>query len=276
MRLSLDQAQNLAHDASLLGADGRKIGRIADIYIDADTRTPEWAVVHTGLFGGRESLVPLAEATLQDSDVVVPYLKDQIKGAPTVDADGELSQEEERQLYAHYGLSYSESASDSGLPTAGTAAPATAAAPVAPVATPSTGDDYMTRSEERLQVGVVRQPSQSVRLRKRIVQENVSTTVPVTAERAVVTREPITESNRDAALAGPDLSEEEHEVVLTRERPVVKKETVPVERVRLAKDAIVEEVEVNETLRKEQIDLSDTVSGDTVSGGTSSTGRQQR
>jgi len=269
MRLTLDQAQTLAHDANLLGADGSKIGRIADIYVDADTRTPEWAVVHTGLFGGRESLVPLAEANLQDSDVVVPYLKDQVKGSPTVEADGELSQEEERQLYAHYGLAYSESNSDSGLPTAGTAQPA---APVAaPGATPPANDGYMTRSEERLQVGVVRQPSQTVRLRKRIVQENVTTTVPVTSERAVVTREPIDASNIDAALAGPELSEEEHEVVLTAERPVVEKETVPVERVRLAKDAVVEQVEVNETLRKEQIDVTDTVPG-----GISSTGRQQR
>jgi uncharacterized protein (TIGR02271 family) len=93
-----------------------------------------------------------------------------------------------------------------------------------------------------------------VRLRKYVVTENVTTTVPVSHEEARVEREPITEENRDAALSGPDISEEEHEVTLSAERPVVEKEAVPVERVRLGTETVTEQREVSEQIRKEQID----------------------
>ncbi len=66
--------------------------------------------------------------------------------------------------------------------------------------------------------------------------------------------EPITEGNRGQALDGPDLSQEEHEVVLHAEEPVVTKETVPVERVKLGTQTITEQQQVEETVRKEQIE----------------------
>ena len=67
-------------------------------------------------------------------------------------------------------------------------------------------------------------------------------------------REPITDANRDQALSGGDITEEEHEVILKEERPVVQKETVPVERVRVDKDTVTEEHQVDETVRKEARD----------------------
>jgi uncharacterized protein (TIGR02271 family) len=69
-----------------------------------------------------------------------------------------------------------------------------------------------------------------------------------------VEREPITEANWDDALSGPDLSEEEHEVVLYEERPVVEKQTVPVERVRLDTETVTDRVTVSEEVRKEELD----------------------
>ena len=254
MTLSLTDVQNLP-GATMLDSSGAKIGKVADAYVDADTQTPEWALVHTGLFGRRESFVPLAQATLNGSELTVPYSKDQVKDAPHAEPDGELSQEEEARLYSHYGLNYTESRSDSGLPTTGGApAPGKAAAP------PARGhdvDDAMTRSEERLTVGVQRLPSKAVRLKKRIVTEQVNQTVPVTTERATVTREPITDANRAKSMDGPEITEAVHEITLTTERPVVAKETVPVERVRLAKDAVSEEQTVTEEVRKEQIEVED-------------------
>jgi hypothetical protein len=68
---------------------------------------------------------------------------------------------------------------------------------------------------------------------------------------------PVTDANRGAATSGSDISEEEHEVTLRAERPVVNKETVPVERVRLGTETVTEDHEVSETLRKEQIDDPD-------------------
>jgi stress response protein YsnF len=62
------------------------------------------------------------------------------------------------------------------------------------------------------------------------------------------------DDNVDEAMRGPDISEAEHEVVLTEERPVVQKETVPVERVRLTKDTVTDEAQVTEEVAKEQIE----------------------
>jgi stress response protein YsnF len=72
-----------------------------------------------------------------------------------------------------------------------------------------------------------------------------------------VEREPITGANRDAALSGEPISEEEHEITLRAERPVVAKEAVPVERVRLTSETVTEDAAVNETVRKERIEEPD-------------------
>jgi uncharacterized protein (TIGR02271 family) len=83
-------------------------------------------------------------------------------------------------------------------------------------------------------------------------------TVPVRHEEVRVEREPITDSNRDAALDGPEISEEEHEVILHEEEPVVEKRAVPKERVRLDTEPVTEEREVSEQVRKEQIETEGT------------------
>src|SRR4051812_10775075 len=90
--------------ATLVDRDGGKIGSIDEIYADQDTGRPEWMAVRTGLFGTRLTFVPLAEAQTTGDEVRVPYEKAQVKDAPNVDPDGELSQDEEGRLYAHYGL----------------------------------------------------------------------------------------------------------------------------------------------------------------------------
>jgi uncharacterized protein (TIGR02271 family) len=87
-----------------------------------------------------------------------------------------------------------------------------------------------------------------------VVTEQQQVSVPVTHAEVRVEREPVTEANRDRAMAGPELSDEEHEVVLTEERPVVQKETVPVERVRLGKDQVTEQETVDVDVREERIE----------------------
>ena len=84
--------------------------------------------------------------------------------------------------------------------------------------------------------------------------ENVTQNVPVSREEVRVEREPITDKNVGAARSGPNISEEEHEVVLHQERPVVEKEAVPVERVRLGTETVTDQQTVSEDVRKEQID----------------------
>jgi uncharacterized protein (TIGR02271 family) len=112
----------------------------------------------------------------------------------------------------------------------------------------------MTRSEEELRVGTERREAGRARLRKYVVTEQVTQTVPVQREEVRIEREPITDENRGRALDGPEISEEEHEVVLHEERPVVEKETVAKERVRLGTDVVTDEHEVSEEIRKERIE----------------------
>ena len=236
----------------VLAGDGDKIGGIGTFYLDDESDSPTWVTVRTGLFGTNESFVPLADARVQGNDLVVSYTKEQVKDAPRVDADGHLEPSEEERLYRHYGLD-----GHTGLPGTDTASGLGVAGTVGRDTSGPTTDDAMTRSEERLHVGSERRESGRARLRKYVTTENVTTTVPVQREEVRVEREPITDANRDAAMRGPDISEEEHEVVLHEERPVVEKEAVPVERVRLDTETVTEEATVSENVAKENIEVDD-------------------
>jgi uncharacterized protein (TIGR02271 family) len=276
--------------ADVYDADGDKIGTASEVYLDDQSGNPEWVTVKTGLFGTKETFVPIRDADLTDNGVRVPVSKSAVKDAPKIDTDGHLSPQEEQELYRHYGLGTSDTtvgrADDSQLSgnrtdtttTTGGNRDAESARDISTAGAAGdlgtdtsrrdtgrrdtvgrdtsgpTTDDAMTRSEERLSVGTTSEEAGRARLRKYVVTENVTQSVPVSREEVRVEREPITDANVGDALDGPDISEEEHEVTLRAERPVVDKEAVPVERVRLGKETVTENVTVDESLRKEQID----------------------
>jgi uncharacterized protein (TIGR02271 family) len=108
-----------------------------------------------------------------------------------------------------------------------------------------------------LHVGTENIEAGRARLRKYVVTDEVSKTVPVSHEEVRIEREPITDANRGAAMSGADISEAEHEITLHAERPVVSKETVAVERVKLGTETVTEDQTVTEQVRKEQIDAPD-------------------
>ena len=116
-------------------------------------------------------------------------------------------------------------------------------------------DRAMTRSEEQLKVGTETREAGRARLRKHVVTEHQQVTVPVSREEVTLEREPITGTNRGEAYDGPAISEEEHEVTLHAERPVVDTEAVAVERVRLGKETVTEQETVGGEVRKEEIEL---------------------
>jgi uncharacterized protein (TIGR02271 family) len=239
-------------------SDGNKIGSVEEVYLDDQTGKPEWLAVKTGLFGSKQSFVPIEGASPSGDAISVSYAKDQVKDAPGVDPDGELSQDEERRLYRHYGLDYGESHSESGLPEGGVGTAGvtgtTGRGPVGhDVSGPET-DEAMTRSEEELRVGTARREAGRARLRKHIVSEPVQETVTTQREEVRLEREPITDANVGAATSGPELSEEEHEVTLSAEEVVVDKRVVPKERVRLDKDVVAEQQNVQDEVRKEVIE----------------------
>lgn len=227
--------------------DGDKLGKVGQIYLSEATGEPEWVTVSTGMFGTRESFAPLYGSSVRGDQLVLAVPRQLVKDAPSLENDGHLEDSETGALYRHYQGHLGSSVRGTAEPGGDTSGPTT--------------DQAMTRSEERLRVGTENVQAGRARLRKYVVTENVTTTVPVSHEEVRVEREPITDANRDAALSGPAISEEEHEVTLHAERPVVAKEAVPVERVRLGTETLTEEQQVSEQVRKEQIDDPDIDAG---------------
>jgi uncharacterized protein (TIGR02271 family) len=249
---------------TIVGSDGEKIGKVSEIYLDGETNKPEWATVSSGLLGKKSHFVPLAGASPDGEDVRVQVSKEQVKDAPSIDPDGELSEQEERRLFEHYGVPYTDAGSTTaqGAPRGGARggddemARSEARGGDDEMARSEArgGDDAMTRSEEEVRVGTASRETGRARLRKYVVTEQVQKTVPVQREEVRIEREPITDENIDEATSGPEISEGEHEVVLHEEEPVVEKRVVPKERVRLGKDTTTEEREVSEEVRKERIE----------------------
>jgi sporulation protein YlmC with PRC-barrel domain len=142
----------------IVDRDGKRLGEITDIYLDRETDRAEWAVVHTGLFGLRSSFVPLAEASEVDDHVQVPHPRTLVKDAPNIEADGQLSEAEEAELYRHYGLDYDTVTADSDHAASRPDAPADQDQPAAPpppsadepVGAP-TGGPAERRSDEELE-----------------------------------------------------------------------------------------------------------------------------
>jgi len=266
MTTSQGQARDLT-GATAYDRDGDKLGRIGQVYLDDDTDQPKWVTVNTGLFGMSESFVPLQGAQFESDRVTLAYDKATIKDAPNVDDERHLDVEEEQQLYRHYGLDYGSSGvragrhelrDDTAAGVAGqdTRRDVTDRTEGYDTSGPTT-DTAMTRSEERLRAGTETQDVGRARLRKHVVTEHEQVTVPVSHEEVRVEREPITDANRGAADDGPAISEEEHEVTLRAERPVVTTEAEPVERVRLGTETVREQETVSGEVRKEQIELDD-------------------
>ncbi len=280
--INAEDLQGLLSDGVVVDESGDKVGKIGQVYLDDESGNPEWVTAKTGLFGGSETFIPIRDASASGNEVRVSYSKDKIKDAPRMDdAEGHLSPEQEQELYAYYGLGNNDEhqAGEHGVTghTHGQGERGRAENEFGDEDRPTGdrgnrdrtenefGDDgrdtsgpdtdgSMTRSEEQLRVGTEKVETGKARLRKYVVTENVTTTVPVEREVVQLEREPITEENRDQAMTGGDLTDEEHEVVLSEERVVVDKETVPVERVRLDTDTVTEEQQVTEEVRKEQID----------------------
>lgn len=219
--LTTDQAQQILNGGgNVVDSDGKKIGSIGQIFLDDQSGQPEWVTANTGMFGGGESFVPLRDAEVVGSDIRAPYAKDKVKDAPRVDADSHLSEDEEAQLYAYYDLGENSTSGEASDDHTTASSDANSPDTGHDASGPDT-DSAMTRSEEQLHVGTKTHQTGRARLRKFIVTENVTQTVPVSHEEVRLEREPITEANRGDAMSNGDLTTEEHDIVLTEERVVV-------------------------------------------------------
>ncbi len=85
---------------------GSTIGSVSGVYLDDATGVPEWVTVRTGLFGTKETFVPVRDAHLTEDGLHVPIAKDVVTDAPRMDPGEHLSPAEEQELYRYYGLQY--------------------------------------------------------------------------------------------------------------------------------------------------------------------------
>jgi uncharacterized protein (TIGR02271 family) len=289
------------YDCDVIDEHGERIGSVKQVWLDDRDGRPMWASVHTGLFGLKESFVPIQDATLGNGVVTVPVDKQQVKDAPRIDvSDEHMSDKQQDELYEYYGLIPSHRSGDHdrlpnrgraetkpmpmadggrmsgqagemrgggmpgetrseargdmrgqlGRPTPGqTAAGQTAAAGQRGRHEARTGDS-VTRYEEELDVGTRDVEAGRVRLVKHTVTEQRDMSVPVSHEEVRVVREPADGAPTDRAF-----TDEEAEVTLRREEPVVEKKTKPVEKVRLDKQTVTEQQQVRGEVRKERVDV---------------------
>jgi uncharacterized protein (TIGR02271 family) len=230
------QALQEARGLPVLASDGEQIGKVEEIFYDESSNQPEWVGIGTGFLGTKRVLVPLQAAELQGDALLVPYPKEQVKGSPDIDSD-HIDGTTEQALYSYYGLGGAQQQ--------------------APVETRADGGDTVTRSEEELQVGKRDVDAGKVRLRKWVETEPVQMDVELHRETARVTREAIDEPVGDEAIG-----EEQIEVALHEEQPLVAKQTVAKERIGLEKQVETEHRVVQDEVRKERVE----VEGDQGSG----------
>ncbi|UBU17558.1 DUF2382 domain-containing protein [Nonomuraea gerenzanensis] len=279
-------------DCHVVGSDGQSIGKVGQIYLNDRTGEPEWVTVRTGLFGMKQTFVPLANSRRSGDEIRVPFDKEMIKDAPNVDVDDRLSLNEEADLYRYYGMQPTDiprqrageartrgpvtgepergglageraglTGERTGMPGAGTGMTGGMTGERAGMAGEMRGDltdddrdIEMTRSEEQLHIGKETRETGRVRLHKYVETENVQQKIPLSHEEVVIEREPI----RDGELAGPhEIQAEDRQMILHEERAVVGKETKPVERVHVRKQDVQHEETVEGQVRKERLEIDE-------------------
>ena len=245
--LAADTAPSSLAGLEVVDRRGERLGRVRQVYRDGSDLG--WVGVRGNLFGTEEVLVPLDGAVLEDDVIGVGVSRSRFQSAPRRRPDAALEAGEREELRSFW-------SEPDVAPTEPAAAPAAEPAPVAPpaqVAEPAEAGT-MTAYEERLHVETERVPRTRVRLRKVVVTEQRTVTVPVRREEYRLVRETITDGE---PVAGGTIGEEEQEVVLFEERVVVTTQVVPVERIRLVKEEVVEQRAVSGAVRHERIDLED-------------------
>lgn len=197
-------------------SDGEEIGHVGDAYYDEESDRLQCVGVAGDALGLTKRVVPVGGATIDgDGRLRLPYTRGQIEGSPEWDDDADDGEYE--NIRGHYGGDGSE-------------------------------DETLIRSEEELAVGKRRVEAGRVRLRKWVESEAVQTDVALRRETAVVTREPV-----DEVVVGVELREQEIEVPLHEERPVVEKQIVAKERVGVERLVTTETETVTDEVRKERV-----------------------
>lgn len=284
--------------STVIDQDGDKVGKVGQVYLDDATGQPNWVTVNTGLFGGSETFIPLDKATQDGDDLRVPYTKAFIKDAPNLDADSHVDESQEDELYRYYGLQGGGDQVRDGRDGRDGRVDGRDAAAAGAAGTANTGDrrddlrdgdarhrddvaaagaargddaNSVVRHEEEVNVGTERVQTGRARLRKHIVHDTETVTVPVEREEVEIVREPIADGEH-----GGRLSDEDVEVTLSEERPVVEKDVVAKERVGLDKNVVRDQEQVQTDVAREEVDIERDADARGVDGRNGVDGRDDR
>jgi uncharacterized protein (TIGR02271 family) len=274
--------------ARVTGADGKVVGTVEQVFRDDVDGTPAWARVRAGKTG---RFVPLGSSQVTADGLSVPFDAQKIMGGPNIDAGQHMSAAQAEELSRYYGLIVpaqpgpaqpgpaQPGQGQTGMAQAGQGQPGMAQAGMAqagqtepiPAQQPRgdmTDADWLVRQEERIQVGKEMRETGRIRLHKYVDVEPVEQAIHVYHEEYDVERVPIAAGEQ----TGGTISEGQQEIILHEERAVLRKEVVPVERVRLRAKRVDEESTVRDELRRERIEIEPDQSfaksqpGDTGSG----------
>ena len=180
--------------------DEQEIGKLGDLYLDGESDLPAWGSVRTGLFGRKESLIPLHQVEeTDDGDLRVPFAKQDVVDAPSFDPDVALEPEQEAALRRHY--TGGEEAADDERADAVDGGDEDEGV----TREQGEGGPEMIRSEEELKTGTTpMKPSERVRIRKVLVTDHVKRTVPVRREEVRLETDPPQEGRVESAEDVPE------------------------------------------------------------------------
>ncbi|WP_053617619.1 PRC and DUF2382 domain-containing protein [Nocardiopsis sp. NRRL B-16309] len=266
----------------VLDDQGQNIGKIKQVFLDERTNEPTWVSVHTGLFGLKETLVPLKGSRHVEDDIQVPYDKTTVKDAPNVEGGHNLTDEEKAVIsdyFARHGSVPRQAGGEADRMTGTAATPREGMADEGPAmdaemtgegsamragmagergdwaGTAEDEEVRMVRHEEEVDIGVERRESGQARIHKSVESERFDETVPLHHEEIQVERRPITDPSQVEDTEG--MAEDEERFVLHEERPVVSKREVPVEEVRVRKQEVAHDEHVEGERRRERIEMDD-------------------
>jgi uncharacterized protein (TIGR02271 family) len=240
------QAEELL-GARVTGADGKVVGTVEQVFRDDVDGTPAWARVRAGKTG---RFVPLGNSQVTRDGLNVPFDSQKIMSGPEIDAERHMSAAQAEELSRYYGLTVP---AQTGRPDTrqDTRPDMLQKQQPDPGRQPQGEDAWLTRSEERFDIGTESIETGRVRLHKYVDTEPVEQSVHVYHEEYDVERIPITAEERQLGV----IEEGEMEVILHEERAVLRKEAVPVERVRLVTKRIDEDRMFRDEIRRERIEI---------------------
>jgi uncharacterized protein (TIGR02271 family) len=245
------QAEELL-GARVTGADGKVVGTVEQVFRDDVDGTPAWARVRAGKTG---RFVPLGNSQVTRDGLSVPFDSQKIMSGPDIDADRHMSAAQAEELSHYYGLTVPAQTGrqDTQQDTRQDTRPdmRQQQQPSDMSMQPQGDDAWLTRSEERFEIGTESFETGRVRLHKYVDTEPVEQAVHVYHEEYDVERIPITAEERQRGV----IQEGEMEVILHEERAVLRKEAVPVERVRLVTKRIDEDRTFRDEIRRERIEI---------------------